>query len=162
MSARTAIRARLAAAAGSGAPACRPWALIALLGLVAWAASQPLAAQALNSSWHTVDTGGGVCAAGFFVLRGTVGQPDAGAPLLGGAFRVDGGFWPGAVALSSNLIFADGFANGNTAAWSATVPLGGAPETNRRAARADSAGASRRAIADPEKSRHRAGRLSAS
>ncbi len=139
MRAHAAIGARPAAAAGSGAPDCRSWALIALIGLVTWAASQPLAAQALNSSWRTVDTGGGVSAAGLFVLSGTVGQPDAGAPLLGGEFRVDGGFWPGAVALSSNLIFADGFANGNTAAWSATVPLGEAPETNGRAARTDPA-----------------------
>jgi hypothetical protein len=102
------------------------WAIAALL-VLAGAARAPLAAQALNSSWHTVDGGGGVSAAGVYVLRGTAGQPDAGPTLVAGVRRVDGGFWHGAASLSSNLIFADGFASGNTTAWSVAVPLAGGP-----------------------------------
>ena len=108
---------------------------VAALAAAIWPA--PLAAQALNSSWHTVDGGGGVSAAGVYVLRGSAGQPDAGPTLAAGVRHVDGGFWHGAAALSSNLIFADGFASGNTTAWSSAVPLGGEPNRGReRAARA--------------------------
>jgi hypothetical protein len=51
-------------------------------------------------SWWTVD-GGGIMGAsgGGFTLSGTVGQPDAGGPLVGGLFSVAGGFWPAATAL---------------------------------------------------------------
>jgi len=145
MNARAATRAR-PQAAGPGTPALRCLVLCALSWFAGWAAPEALAAQALNASWHTVDVGGGDSAGGLYVVRGTAGQPDAGAPLLAGGLRVEGGFWPGAVALLSNVIFADGFASGNTSAWSATVPLGGAPEPNRRAAQSDPAGARRRAI----------------
>ncbi len=43
-------------------------------------------------SWHTVDGGGGTSIGGDFVLRGTIGQPDAG-DLTGGDFTLRGGFW---------------------------------------------------------------------
>ena len=43
-------------------------------------------------SWHTVDGGGGTSIGGDFVLRGTIGQPDAG-DLSGGDFTLRGGFW---------------------------------------------------------------------
>ncbi len=104
--------------------------LVAML-LAAWALSGRLPAQVVDSPWRTVDAGGGVSALGVYSVSGTTGQPDAGAPLLAGSYRLEGGFWPGAVALSSNLIFADGFASGYTTAWTVTVPLGGDP---RRAA----------------------------
>lgn len=90
---------------------------------VAGAGSAALQAQSLNAAWHTFDAGGGVSAAGIYVVSGTIGQPDAGAPLLAGTYRLDGGFWPGARSLASHLIFSDGFATGNTSAWSASVPL---------------------------------------
>lgn len=105
---------------------------LAALLLAAWASSGRLTAQVLNSSWRTVDTGGGVSALGIYIVSGTAGQPDAGVPLLAGSYRLAGGFWPGAVALSSNLIFADGFASGNTSAWTATSPLGGSRERGAR------------------------------
>lgn len=82
-----------------------------------------LQAQALNSTWRTVDAGGGVSAAGIYALSGTIGQPDAGVPLVVGPYRLDGGFWRAAVALRNRLIFADGFVSGNTTAWSATAAL---------------------------------------
>jgi hypothetical protein len=103
-----------------------------------------LRAQALNSTWRTIDAGGGVSAAGIYALSGTIGQPDAGVPLVVGTYRLDGGFWRAAVALSNRLIFADGFASGNTTAWSATAAVAavrdspkGAP--NRRADVAEAA-----------------------
>ena len=45
-------------------------------------------------SWHTTD-GGGITFAtgGVFELGGTLGQFDAHAPSVGGAFRMSGGFW---------------------------------------------------------------------
>ncbi len=63
----------------------------------AYAASadgQRYAADAGNDfdlSWHTVDGGGGTSTGDGFVLRGTIGQPDAGT-LSGGGFELRGGF----------------------------------------------------------------------
>lgn len=42
--------------------------------------------------WFTVASGGGSSAGGDFALRGTIGQPDAGA-MSGGSFTLSGGFW---------------------------------------------------------------------
>lgn len=109
------------------------WGVAAATLFLAGASSGALRAQSLDSSWHTFDTGGGVSAGGNFVLSGTIGQPDAGAPLVAGIYRLDGGFWPGARSLAAHLIFSDGFASGTTAAWSATVPL--APHGSPLAAR---------------------------
>ncbi|MFZ4576322.1 MAG: hypothetical protein ACOYN0_18205, partial [Phycisphaerales bacterium] len=47
-------------------------------------------------SWYTVDGGGGTSSGGTYTLSGTIGQPDAGAPLTGGTFTLVGGFWAGA------------------------------------------------------------------
>ena len=44
-------------------------------------------------SWHTID-GGGVSAGGQYIVRGTIGQPDAGE-MAGGDYELLGGFWPG-------------------------------------------------------------------
>jgi hypothetical protein len=45
-------------------------------------------------SWYTIDGGGGTSSGGPYVLRGTIGQPDA-AYSAGGNYEVLGGFWPG-------------------------------------------------------------------
>jgi hypothetical protein len=100
----------------------------AALLLAASFASAPLDAQVLGGSWRTVDGGGGDSSAGPYRVRGTTGQPDAGVPRIVGPYRLEGGFWPGAVALPSRMIFADGFASGNTTAWSVTSPLANAQE----------------------------------
>jgi hypothetical protein len=128
MRARATIRERPDATVGPRGRGLLRAAATAAVLCAAWTAPDSLQAQALNASWHTVDGGGGDSAGGLYLVRGTAGQPDAGAPMLAGAYRLEGGFWPGAVSLSSNLIFADGFASGNTSAWSATAPLGGGPE----------------------------------
>lgn len=47
-------------------------------------------------SRFTLDGGGGASEAGNKRITGTIGQPEAGV-LEGGASRISGGFWPGAV-----------------------------------------------------------------
>ena len=47
-------------------------------------------------SWWTADGGGGSSSGGNYALSGTIGQADAGVPLSGGAFALNGGFWAGA------------------------------------------------------------------
>lgn len=47
-----------------------------------------------NLTWSTVDGGGGVSSGGSYVVRGTIGQPDA-AYSAGGDYGLLGGFWPG-------------------------------------------------------------------
>lgn len=48
-------------------------------------------------SWNTIDGGGAMFSTGGgFEMGGTIGQPDANAPLTGGGFELTGGFWPGA------------------------------------------------------------------
>jgi hypothetical protein len=44
-------------------------------------------------SWYTIDGGGGTSSGGSFTLSGTIGQPDAGGPLVGGNYALTGGFW---------------------------------------------------------------------
>lgn len=48
--------------------------------------------------WYTIDGGGGTSSGGGYTLSGTIGQPDAGT-LVGGNYRLDGGFWGGAFAV---------------------------------------------------------------
>ncbi|MCI0364161.1 MAG: hypothetical protein L0Y44_10625 [Phycisphaerales bacterium] len=56
-------------------------------------------AGGFDLSWHTIDCGGATFSVGgSFELGGTIGQPDAGVPLIGGTFSLTGGFWPGAVS----------------------------------------------------------------
>jgi hypothetical protein len=43
--------------------------------------------------WYKISGGGGTSSGGNFSLCGTIGQPDASAPLTGGSFSVTGGFW---------------------------------------------------------------------
>jgi hypothetical protein len=59
-------------------------------------------------NWYTIDGGGGTSSGGSFTLSGTIGQPDAGGPMVGGSYSLTGGFWsiisaiqtPGAPLLS--------------------------------------------------------------
>lgn len=45
-------------------------------------------------SWHTIDGGGGVSSGGQYILRGTIGQLDAGY-MSGDGYELVGGFWSG-------------------------------------------------------------------
>jgi hypothetical protein len=67
--------------------------IFAAVGLTALAAAPALAQPTI--SWYTIDGGGGTSAGGAFTISGTIGQPDAGGPMIGGDFSIDGGFWVG-------------------------------------------------------------------
>ncbi len=43
--------------------------------------------------WSTIDVGGGASTSGVYTVTGTIGQPDAGAPMTNGQYSVTGGFW---------------------------------------------------------------------
>ena len=58
-------------------------------------------AQGLAMKRHVVAGGGGASTGGAFALTGTIGQPDAGATLGGGAFSLSGGFWALPVAVQT-------------------------------------------------------------
>src|SRR5262245_59717196 len=53
-------------------------------------------------SWNTIDGGGGQSTGSDFEVSGTIGQPDAGLVMTGGAgegkYSLTGGFWPGAAS----------------------------------------------------------------
>jgi uncharacterized repeat protein (TIGR01451 family) len=70
------------------------------VGLALLFAAMPSTAQNLEIRWHTVDGGGGTSSTGgAFSVGGTIGQPDAGAPMTGGVFTVTGGFWGSAASV---------------------------------------------------------------
>ncbi len=58
-------------------------------------------AQPLQIDWLSVDGGGGTSAGGVYVVTGTIGQPDAGT-MSGGPYAIEGGLWPGLIAVSPN------------------------------------------------------------
>jgi hypothetical protein len=60
-----------------------------VLGFVLAGAS----AQNYSVDWYKIAGGGGTSANGQFTVRGTIGQPDAGGPMTGGSYSVEGGFW---------------------------------------------------------------------
>jgi hypothetical protein len=47
-----------------------------------------------------VDGGGGTSTGGVYTVSGTIGQPDAGV-MTNGPYRLDGGFWGGAVVIQT-------------------------------------------------------------
>lgn len=100
------------------------WLPVILLSLlVAATCARSAAGQALNLQWRTIDAGGRASSSGVTAVQGTIGQPDASAPFGTPTYAITGGFWRGARELRGHLIFADGFASGNTSAWSAVTPV---------------------------------------
>jgi hypothetical protein len=75
--------------------------LLLLLACLALIAGLARAAGGYSLDWWTADGGGGISAGGDYLLSGTIGQPDAGPALAGGNYRLEGGFWGG--ALSGNI-----------------------------------------------------------
>lgn len=67
-----------------------------MVGVLTGLAATDVRAQMYEISWYTID-GGGVSSStgGGYALGGTIGQPDAAPLMVGGAFEVLGGFWPG-------------------------------------------------------------------
>jgi hypothetical protein len=52
-------------------------------------------AQSFTINWYTIDAGGGTSVGGAYTLTATIGQFDAGAPMSGGPFLLEAGYWPG-------------------------------------------------------------------
>ena len=64
-------------------------AIIATTGVVAMTAKS---GSDFDISWFSIDSGGGSSDREIWEVTGTMGQPDAGAPLSGGPWTVTGGF----------------------------------------------------------------------
>ncbi len=70
------------------------WAMLVLMLLsTTWALAQSGEEWTIGR-WDTPG-GGGTSSGGGFLVRGSVGQPEANGLLKGGAFAVRGGFWTG-------------------------------------------------------------------
>lgn len=75
---------------------------IAVLGIIfaslvcAPQVSQAQSGGGYDLTWNTIDGGGVIeSTGGNFSLSGTIGQPDVGVVLGGGAYSLVGGFWVG-------------------------------------------------------------------
>jgi hypothetical protein len=55
------------------------------------------ASNGFTIPWWTVDGGGGTSQGGEYAVSGSIGQPDTGPLMRGGAYTVVGGFWGGAL-----------------------------------------------------------------
>ena len=88
---------------------CRPAALLRL-GLILAAALPPAAVATSEIRWHSIDAGGGAAGAGELLLRGSIGQADAGMATANG-LTLSGGFRRIAAASGAppDAIFRDGF-----------------------------------------------------
>ena len=64
--------------------------IILILGVLLPAVSF---AQSYSIDWYKVAGGGGTSTGGTYQVSGTIGQPDAGAPMSGGSYSLTGGFW---------------------------------------------------------------------
>jgi hypothetical protein len=56
-------------------------------------ASQIGRAQSYSIDWYKVAGGGGTSTGGTYSVSGTIGQHDAGGPMMGGNYSLTGGFW---------------------------------------------------------------------
>jgi len=56
---------------------------------------QPLtaSAQPYSIDWYKIAGGGGTSTGGTYQVGGTIGQHDAGGPMIGGNYSLTGGFW---------------------------------------------------------------------
>jgi hypothetical protein len=61
-------------------------------------------------SWSTIDGGGGQSSGGTYIIRGTIGQPDA-EYSEGGDYELLGGFWPAEPLCTVNFKDYAAFAN---------------------------------------------------
>lgn len=68
------------------------------------AAASCASAQDYSINWFTIDGGGGTSTRGYFSLSGTIGQHDAGGPMIGGDFSLTGGFWAGVGSTGSGCL----------------------------------------------------------
>ena len=80
-------------------------------------------AQSYSIDWYKVSGGGGTSTGGVYQVSGTIGQHDAGGPMIGGNYALTGGFWalfavqtPGAPLLTINY-----YPNQAVVSWPASV-----------------------------------------
>lgn len=78
--------------------------MIGLLVLITFAAVQAQTGNGYDLSWNTIDNGGSTSSNGSYTLDGTIGQPDAGAPISNGGYTLTGGFWAG-VSIGQHHIY---------------------------------------------------------
>lgn len=75
-------------------------------------------------AWWSVDGGGGASSSpAGWAVEGTIGQPEAGL-LAGGAWALDGGFWPGPLAATPPACPADVDRDGEVSASDLAILLG--------------------------------------
>lgn len=65
----------------------------------------PALVSAFAIEWWTIDGGGVVETTNGpgYVLSGTIGQPEVGQRMIGGAYEVQGGFWTGGLSVTSDV-----------------------------------------------------------
>jgi hypothetical protein len=72
------------------------------------------AGQEFRITSYTIDGGGATfTSGGEFELSGTIGQPDAGGPMTGGAFTLTGGFWTTATSSTAQACVGPGDLDGD-------------------------------------------------
>ena len=64
-----------------------------MLSVLLLAADFGLQAQGYSIDWSKIADGGGTSSNGQYTVNGTIGQPDASAPMTGGNYSLTGGFW---------------------------------------------------------------------
>jgi hypothetical protein len=89
------------------------------------AAAEIMPLPQFSVKWFTVDGGGGLSTGSRFTIQGTIGQPDAGQPILGGGYSVRGGFWGASTVRTPgapHLVIAPGGPGMATVSWTPDEP----------------------------------------
>jgi hypothetical protein len=63
------------------------------LGVLAGSATHAALGQQYSIDWYKIAGGGGTSSNGQYMVSGTIGQHDTGAPMTGGGFSLTGGYW---------------------------------------------------------------------
>ena len=79
---------------------CKAVLLICVLGFTLLVHAQSAGDYILD--WSTIDGGGGTSSGGAYVVKGTIGQPNA-AYSAGGQYKLLAGFWPGEPVCTVNF-----------------------------------------------------------
>ena len=79
-------------------------ALVTLLMVITFASTQAQSGGGYDLTWTTIGNGGGTSSNGSCTLDGTIGQPDADAPISNGGYTLTGGFWAG-VSIAQHHIY---------------------------------------------------------
>lgn len=67
--------------------------LSALPSIILALSASSASAQSYSIDWYKISGGGGTSSNGQFTVSGTIGQHDAGGPMVGGGYSLTGGFW---------------------------------------------------------------------